>query len=689
LLSILAIGLFLPAAAIAADTTEDPYLWLEEIDGEKALDWVMAQNDRSTDILEKVPEFKPIEARFLEIYNSQDRIPYVGIRGDYLYNFWQDAEHRRGIWRRTSLDEYTKDDPTWETLIDIDSLAEADDEKWVYKGSVCFPPEYQRCMISLSPGGGDAVIRREFDTEEKAWVKGGFFVPLAKSDVSWRDENTLWIDTDFGEGSLTESGYPRISKLWSRGTPLDEAEFVYDVPTDWVSLMAYSDHTPEGRYDVVTTTPVFFKGDHYLVLGDRKVKLDLQEDVSLRGFFKDHLLISLRSDWAAGGTTYLQDALLAIDLDDFLEGSRDFEVLFEPSERVSLSGVSTTRDSLLLSTLDNVRGRLHRMRFSEEGWTREEVPLPGPGSARVVAASDQQELWFFRYTDYLTPTGLYVVQGDAAPKNIKSSPAWFDSQGMETVQYQATSKDGTSIPYFVVMPKGFHTNGKAPTILYGYGGFEVSMLPSYSGTIGSAWLERGGVWVMANLRGGGEFGPRWHEAALKENRHKVYEDYIAVAEDLVARKITTPDHLGIMGGSQGGLLVAATFMMRPDLFNAVVSQVPLMDMQRYNKLLAGASWMGEYGNPDIPEEWAYIQTWSPYHMSNADADYPEVFIWTTTRDDRVHPGHARKMAAKMLAQGHELLYYERIEGGHGSGSTNEQRANQSALEWAYLWMKLR
>jgi prolyl oligopeptidase len=689
LLSLCAIGVLLAAAVVSAEESKDPYLWLEEVDGETALDWVKDQNAKTRAVLEEVPEFKPIEERFLEIYNSQDRIPYVGIRGEHLYNFWQDAEHRRGIWRRTTLAEYQKDDPKWETLIDIDALAEADDEKWVYKGSSCLPPEYRHCMIALSPGGGDAVVRREFDTVEQRWVEDGFFLPLAKSDVSWRDENSLWIDTDFGEGSLTESGYPRISKLWTRGTPLEEAKHVFDVPENWVSLMTYSMHTPEGRYDVVTTTPVYFKGHHYLVLGDRKVKLDLPIDVKFRGFFKDHLLISLRSDWTVAESTYLQDSLLAIDLDDFLAGSRQFEVLFEPSERVSLSGVSTTRDSLILSTLDNVRGRLHRMRLGEDGWTTQEIELPGPGSARVIAASDEDDLWFFRYTDYLTPTGLYVVQGDEEPRNVKSSPAWFDADGMETAQYEAVSKDGTKIPYFVVTPKGFKADGTAPTVLYGYGGFEVSMLPSYSGTIGSAWLERGGVWVMANIRGGGEFGPKWHEAALKENRNKVYEDFIAVADDLIARKITSPRHLGIMGGSQGGLLVAATFLMRPDLFNAVVSQVPLMDMQRYNKMLAGASWMGEYGNPDIPEEWAYIKTWSPYHIVKEDGEYPKVFIWTTTRDDRVHPGHARKMAAKMLDQDHELLYFERIEGGHGSGSTNEQRANNSALEWAYLWMMLK
>jgi prolyl oligopeptidase len=650
--------------------------------------WVKQQNARSTALLEKAPEFDPIRARFLEIFNSQERIPYVSIRGDHLYNFWQDADHVRGIWRRTTLEEYRQDEPAWEVVLDIDALSAADDEPWVFKGSSCLPPAYRHCMIALSPGGGDAVVYREFDAETRSFVEGGFSLPLAKSDVDWRDADALWVGTDFGGGTLTTSGYPRQARLWKRGTPLADAELVFEVPEDWVGLNAMSLHDPDRRYDLLMTTPEFFRGFHYLLLGDRKVRLELPEDVSFKGFFRDQLLISLRSDWKVGEQSYPQDSLLAIDLDDFLEGYRDFEVLFEPTERASLLGVGTTRDSLLMATLESVRGRLYRLRMNDEGWVRQEIALPGPGSGGFAATTDYAAMWFLAYSDFLTPSSLYLVEGDMDPVRIKSTPAWFDTDGMKTAQHEATSKDGTKIPYFVVTPKGFKADGSAPTVLYGYGGFEVPLLPRYSGKNGSAWLARGGVWVQANLRGGGEFGARWHKAALKENRYKVYEDMIAVAEDLIARQITSPERLGIMGGSQGGLLVGATFLMRPELFAAVVSQVPLMDMRRYNKLLAGASWMSEYGNPDIPEEWAYIKTWSPYHMVQPDGEYPEVFIWTTTRDDRVHPGHARKMVAKMLDQGHEVLYFENIEGGHGSGSTNEQRAYASALEWAYLWEQL-
>ncbi len=674
---------------VSADDTSDPYLWLEEVESEKALAWAEAQNEISTGAIEAVPEFEAIRQEFVAIYNNRDKIPSVSIRGEYLYNYWQDAEYVRGVWRRTTMDQYRMADPEWETVLDLDQLAEAEDQNWVWGGPTCLPPEYTRCLVGLSDGGTDAKTYREFDTVKKTFVADGFIVPAAKSRVSWKDLDHLWIGTDFGEGSLTESGYPRFARLWSRGTPLAEAQPVIEIPADHVSVTAYSDHTPDGRYDLIQDTPEYFVGTNYLVLGDRKVKLDLPFDVSLRGFFKDHMLISLRSDWTVGETTYPQDALLAIDLDDFLAGGREFEILFEPSERTSLRAVSNTRDQLLMTVLDNVRGKIYRVTLADGVWSREQVELPGPGTVSVSSTSYSDDRWLFLYSDFLTPSSLYFVDGDAAPVKLKSSPVYFDATGMEIAQYEAVSMDGTAIPYFVVMPKGFAADGSAPTILYGYGGFEVPMLPGYSGLTGAGWLQRGGVWVMSNIRGGGEFGPRWHEGVLKENRHKVYEDFIAVAEDLIDRKITSPEHLGIMGGSQGGLLVGVAALQRPDLFAGVVSQVPLLDMQRYNKLLAGASWMGEYGNPDVPEEWAFIQTWSPYHMIEEDGDYPTIFFRTNTRDDRVHPGHPRKMVAKMMEQGHPVYYYEDTEGGHSAGTNNEARAYGWALDYTYMWMMLR
>ena len=654
----------------------------------KALAWAKERADADTAVLEAVPEYSEIYAELLEIFNSKDRIPVSAFLGDWLYNFWQDENHVRGIWRRTTLAEFVKDEPAWETVLDIDALAEADAENWVWKGASCLEPEHRHCLVNLSRGGADATTVREFDTVTRAFVDDGFALPEAKHRLGWKDEDTLWVGTDFGEGSLTDSGYPRFARLWKRGTPLAAAETVFEASTDDVSVQGYSSHTPEGRYDMVTVTPEFFRGSHYLLLGGRLVKLDLPIDVDMRGFFKDRLLLSLRSAWEAGGTTYPQDALLAIDLDDFLAGSREFEVLFEPTARSSLRQVSSTLDHLLVTTLDNVVARLFRLTPTDAGWHKEEIELPGLGSAGVVSASETTDDFFFSYNDFVTPSSLYLVRGDGEPEKLKSSPAWFDATGMQVAQHEATSKDGTRIPYFLFTPKGFEANGKNPTIVYAYGGFEQSRLPRYSGADGKAWVARGGVYVVANIRGGGEFGPRWHQAALKENRQRNFDDLIAVAEDLVEREVTAPAHLGILGGSQGGLLVGGAFVQRPDLFNAVVSAVPLFDMKRYNKLLAGASWMAEYGNPDT-EDWEYMKLWSPYQNLAKDADYPEVFFWTNTRDDRVHPAHARKAVMKMSDMGHKVYYYENIEGGHAAGADLNARAYTDALEYAYFWMKLR
>jgi prolyl oligopeptidase len=409
--------------------------------------------------------------------------------------------------------------------------------------------------------------------------------------------------------------------------------------------------------------------------------------VDLQGIFQRRLLLSLRSDWTVGGATYPQDALLAIDLDRFLAGARDFEVLFEPGPRVSFGGIRTTQNHLLMTTLDNVRGRLYRLTPGDGEWHREEIAMPGLGTVGMGATSDEHDTFFFTYTDYLTPSSLFLVRDGEEPEKIKTTPEWFDAAGMQVEQYEAESADGTMIPYFVFMPDGFAPDGQNPTVLYGYGGFEVALRPSYSATVGTAWVERGGVYVVANIRGGGEFGPRWHQAALKENRQRAFDDFIAVAEDLIDRRITSPEHLGIMGGSNGGLLVGAVMVQRPELFEGVVCQVPLLDMKRYNKLLAGASWMAEYGDPDT-DDWKYIKEWSPYQNVDQDADYPRAFFYTSMRDDRVHPGHARKMVKKMDDMGHDVYYYENTEGGHGMAANLKQRAYMWALTYAYLWKTL-
>ena len=696
LLSVLAVlALLAPVARAAAAAAKapaadpaDPNLWLEEVEGKKALEWAKARSAKDTGELEKVAEFKPIHARLLEIYNDRARIPAVSFAGDWLYNFWQDAEHVRGIWRRTTLDKYLSDDPQWETVIDVDALAKADKENWVWKGADFLQPEARRCLVSLSRGGGDAVVIREFDAVDKAFVAGGFTLPEAKSNVSWKDLDTVWLGTDFGPGSLTDSGYPRLVKLWHRGTPVSAAETVFEGQQADVSASAFTIINPEGTYDVVSRTPEFYRGQSWLRLGGRLVKVDIPDDAEFGGIFKEQMFVTLRTDWNVGGHTYPAGAMLAIGLDAFLGGSRDFAELFTPGERVSLAGTATTRNTLLLSTLDNVTSRLYRLKLADGKWSREEIKLPGLGSGGPNATSDKDDTFFFAYNDFLTPASQYVVRDGQEPKLVKTMQAYFDATGMKVAQYEATSKDGTKIPYFIIMPKGFVANGANPTLLYGYGGFEVSQRPGYSGTTGEAWVSRGGVYVLANIRGGGEFGPKWHQGAVREKHQNAFDDFIAIAEDLIARKVTSPAHLGIMGGSNGGLLVGATFTQRPELFGAVVCQVPLLDMKRYSHLLAGASWMAEYGNPDTAD-WDYMQKWSPYQNLDKSKTYPKVFFMTSTRDDRVHPGHARKMVKRMTDMGKPVYYFENTEGGHGAAANLNQRAYMWSITYAYLWKMLR
>ncbi len=677
----------LAAAVVGAAEPQDSFSWLEEIDGAKALEWVKAQNARTTKDLEAVPVFKPIYNRTLEIMDSKERIPTPSLHGTEVYNFWQDDVHKRGIWRRTSLASYRTDAPEWETVIDVDALSKADGQPWVFKGASCLPPAYQDCMVALSRGGSDAVVYREFDTVAKSFVKDGFSLPEAKSRVAWRDKDTLWLGTDFGKGSLTTSGYPRIVKLWKRGTPVSEAKTVFEGEPGDVASSGMTIFTPDRDYDVVVRTPAFFRSDIYLVLGGRLVKVGIPEDAEMEEIFRDNLLFSLRSDWKVGDRTYPSGALLAIPVGDLLQGRRDFTVLFEPTDRSSLARVSSTRDRVLISVLDNVRGILYSLTLDGGAWQKEKLPLPGIGTVGIGSSTDQADLFFYTYQDFLTPSSLYLDDAGKVAK-VKSSPSYFDASGMKIEQYEATSEDGTKIPYFVVTPKGFKADGNAPTLLYGYGGFEVSEVPRYSASIGSAWLERGGVYVLANIRGGGEFGPRWHQAAMKHNHIRNFQDFASVAKDLIARKITSARHLGIMGGSQGGLLVSGTMVMYPQLFHAVVAQVPLADMKRFSHLLAGASWMAEYGNPDNPEDWASMKKWSPFQNIREGVKYPEAFYWTNTRDDRVHPSHARKMAAKLEATGHKVFYFENIEGGHGSGTVNTERALIEALQYSYLWKML-
>ena len=675
----------MPESAFANEPA-DPYLWLEEVTGEKPLEWVRNRNAKSVAALAGTEQFKALEARIRGILDSKERIPMVTKIGDRFYNFWRDAANPKGLWRRTTLDEYRKQEPAWENVLDLDALSSQEQENWVWHGAAVLEPADRLCLVSLSRGGADADVVREFDLEKKAFVEGGFGLPEAKSRVAWRDADSLFVATDFGPGSLTSSGYPRTIREWVRGTPLAAAPVVYEGQPDDMSVTAWRDLTPGFERDFVVRQKTFYTSEMFLRRDGRLVKIDKPDDASA-AVHREWLLLELRSEWTVAGATYPAGSLLACDLETFLSGTRTMHVLFEPTPRTSLISCASTRNHLLVTTLDNVRNRLFTLTFRDGLWQRQPLQgLPEYGTASCIPVDDLETDEFFLITaSSLQPSTLSLgTVGEAVPERLKQSPAFFAAAGLRVSQHEAVSKDGTRVPYFQIGPENLPADGSTPTLLYGYGGFEIPLLPGYEPIAGAAWLEQQHVYVIANIRGGGEFGPAWHQAALKAKRPRAYEDFIAVAEDLIARKVTSPKHLGVKGGSNGGLLVGNMLSMRPDLFGGVVCQVPLLDMLRFHTLLAGASWMGEYGNPDNPEEWEFIRGFSPYHNLDRERTYPPILITTSTRDDRVHPGHARKMTARLEELGKQVLYYENIEGGHGGAADNRQRAFMDALGYTFL-----
>ena len=678
----------------AEPAAEDPYEWLEEVLGDKALEWVKARNAIVQNRMEGEPSFENLRSDLLEILDSNARIPFVSKRGEYYYNFWRDKTNERGLWRRTTLEEYRKAEPKWEVVLDLDALGKTENENWVWKGASLLRPDYQRALITLSRGGADANITREFDLKTRSFVADGFKLPESKGSVSWIDIDHLFVSTDFGDASMTDSGYPRMAKLWKRGTPIEQAKLVYEGKQEDMSVGAVHDDSPGFERNFVTRNIAFYNDELFLVKDSGElVKIDAPNTAS-KSVFKQYLLLELREAWTIDSKTYPAGSLLVSDFDRFLRGERAFEVLFEPSANTALSSVTTTKDHVVINVLEDVKNRLYVLTPSTTEspvvWRREPlVGAPAFGTVNVTAVdSDESNDYFMTSTDYLTPTTLSIGTIGKVPEELKRLPHFFDSVGMQISQHFATSSDGTKVPYFMVAKKDLNLDGTNPTLLYGYGGFEISLQPNYSATVGRAWLTQGGVYVVANIRGGGEYGPRWHQAALKENRLRAYEDFAAVAKDLVARGVTSKQRLGIQGGSNGGLLVGNMITLYPELFEAGVCQVPLLDMKRYNKLLAGASWMAEYGNPDYPDQWAYIRKFSPYQNVQPSVAYPKVLFTTSTRDDRVHPGHARKMMAKMESQGHAVWYYENIEGGHGGAANNKQSAFMQALAYTFLKQEL-
>lgn len=676
-------------ALSGCSTDEDPYRWLEDVGGDDALQWVEERSRATRDAFAADPAFEALQRRLLGIFNADDRIPYVYKAGDWYYNLWQDEDNPRGLWRRSTLDEYQKPDPAWEVVLDIDALGRKEGENWVYAGAPILVPTYDRCLLRLSRGGADAVVVREFDLVAKAFVEDGFSLPESKGTAAWAGPDEIFVATDFGPGTMTDSGYARIVKLWRRGQRLEDATTVFEGETSDVSVGAYAELSPGFEMQFVHRGRDFYHSDRFLRRGDQLVPLEIPSDAGY-AVHRNWLYVTPRSDWNTGGRTFASGSLLAIRLQRFLAGARGLAVLFEPGEGAALAGYSPTRNHVLINILDNVRNRIEVATPGENGWTA--APLPGvdrAGFQTIDAAAvdpDADDRIFLETTDYLTPATLSLAAVGEDPVALKRAPGKFNAEGLAIAQHWTVSADGTRIPYFQV--SGTDTADPRPTLLYGYGGFRIPQVPRYSAAIGSAWLEGGGVYVVANIRGGGEFGPEWHQAALKAERPRAYEDFIAVAEDLIRRGVTAPNRLGAMGGSNGGLLMGNMLTMRPDLFGAIVAQVPLFDMRRYHELLAGASWMAEFGDPDDPGEWAFIKGFSPYHNVSAGINYPKLLVTTSTRDDRVHPGHARKMVAKLRDMGHDVLYYENVEGGHAGAADNAQRAYMWALAFRFLWKTL-
>lgn len=679
----------------AAPGSDDPFLWLEEVEGAEALAWAAEQNALSVPRLQGDARFESVRAQIENLLTSDDRIPTPELIDGQVYNFWQDDSHIRGLLRRTSLASYVSDDPQWETVIDIDSLATVENANWVYKGRSCLPSNPTRCLLRLSDGGKDAVVLREFDLDGKNFVDGGFTVAEAKTNVDWLDADTLLIGTDFGEDSLTNSGYARTLRLWRRGTDINDAEQIIEVDSQDMSVGVNTVESEGALHSFVTRRPDFFTEQNWLITPQQTLaEIPFPIDVNLQGVFGGKLIALMRSDWSTNGRTYPAGSLIAMDLAGSVNSgsATGVSILLNPLAEAQLDAITSvaiTRDSIYVAALEDVSGTLLRIRPSEDDtWETTGIQLPANGAIRLVSADSFNDTLMVNYQSFLTPSTLYLIRGDEPPLAVKALLPQFDAAPFAVEQHFATSADGTAIPYYLVRDRNTPMTGTTPTRLTAYGGFELSRTPAYMSAQSQAWLARGGAYVLANIRGGGEYGPQWHQGALLENRQRVFDDFISVAEDLIAKNLTSPDHLGISGGSNGGLLVTATMVQRPDLFDAVISSVPLIDMLRYHLLLAGASWTAEYGNPDIPEHRTFISEYSPYQNVQAEADYPELFLWTNPKDDRVHPGHARKMAARMQEQGHELIYFENAEGGHGGGANLKQLAVTQAMEVIYLLQQL-
>ncbi|MGY2843699.1 prolyl oligopeptidase [Bradyrhizobium sp. USDA 4509] len=678
----------------AVAVTDDPFLWLEEIEGQGALAWARAENEKTLGVLQADPRYRVFYEQALSILQAKDRIPYVSLGRRGLENFWKDENHVRGIWRRTTLESYRRQDPQWETILDVDALAVAENKNWIFQGASCLPPEERLCLISLSDGGKDAASIREFDRETKTFVADGFHLPEGKQSVSWFDRDTLLVARDWGEGSLTQAGYPFVVKELKRAQPLSEAREIFRGEPNDVRAVPLVLRDSEGHVHATGAIRAigFFEHEYVLFRPDGPVKLNLPKKAEIVGLVSHRLLVKLDEEWTpSGDVSFSTGSLISYDLTEWKQGPlrAKASLLFKPAPRQALSGVSFTKNLLILTILDNVQSKAFAYKYDQGAWSATPIPLPEHTNVGVTAASDETDQAMFAVSSYLRPTSVWCFDAETQKlEELKTTPTAFDASKHVVEQFEATSRDGTSIPYSLVRPKNARFDGAIPTLLYGYGGFQASLLPSYLGPVGRLWLEQGNAYVVANLRGGGEFGPQWHQAAQRAAKQTTWDDFIAVAEDLIRRKITTPRRLGVIGGSQGGLLVGTAITQRPELFNAAIIQVPLFDMLRYTKLGAGASWIGEYGDPAFPEQRAWIEGYSPYQKLVPGKPYPAPLILTSTKDDRVHPAHGRKAAAKLAALGQPYFYYENIDGGHSAAANLIETARRLALEYTYASRRL-
>ena len=685
----------LPMTKMVAQTpiTQAP-IWLEEVEGKQALSKVNDWNKVTLDKLMADKRYDQYLKAGLDIVNAKDKIPYGTYRGGFVYNFWQDENQVRGTLRRTTMDEYTKPQPKWQDLLSIDNLSALEEKNWVYKGSECLDSNTDRCLLSLSDGGKDSAEMREWDHSKQSFVENGFFIPDAKSGVSWKDIDNINIATQWGEDSLTESGYPFIVKSLQRGQALAEAKQVFQGEKTDVGVWPLSIKFADNNLNMLVRAVTFFESLYFWLPDDGRqaIQLPVPEKVDLQGVFKGQLVLSLKQQWLPQGTDQTFDSgdLVSFDLEHWLQTQqiKNVQLIYHPDERSTIDGVSITNNKLVLTLLENVVSNIYIYDFNDK-WSQVKLAMPENGSMSVSSANIDSDVIFINQESFVAPDTLFKVDVKKLDITaIKSIPARFDASNIVVEQFQVRSKDGEKIPYFVVRQKDILFDGTNPTLQYAYGGFQVSLKPSYSGLLGKNWLEQGGVYVLANIRGGGEFGPDWHQAGLKTKRQVIFDDMIAVGEDVIAKKITSAEHLGIMGGSNGGLLMGVMYTQRPDLWNAVICQVPLLDMLRYHKLLAGASWVGEYGSPDVADERAFLEKISPVHNIDPQGDYPAIMFVTSTKDDRVHPAHARKMAYLLEQYGHDFEYYENIDGGHSASANLQESAKRNALEYTFLAQKL-